>query len=105
MRLDPWLNSDRQGLTAFLEDIQASVCDVVISDVSVVLSFLTERSDEDGVVLRGDEGDGVEIDESGHGHGDDDDQSRSHRHQAGGTPLARYSTARYPFRSCNLHGP
>jgi hypothetical protein len=70
MRLDPWLDSDRQELTAFLEDIQAGVCNVVVSDVSVVLSFLAERSDEDGVVLRGDEGDGVEINESWHGHGE-----------------------------------
>jgi hypothetical protein len=68
-----WPDSDWQGLTAFLEDVQTGVCDVVVSYISVVLSFLAERSDEDGVVLRGDEGDSVEMDKSGHGHSSDND--------------------------------
>jgi len=45
------------------------VCDVVIFYVFVALSFLAERSDEDGVVLRGDEGDSIEVDDGGHDHG------------------------------------
>ena len=44
-------NSDRLGLTALLEDIQTGVCDVVVFDVFVILSFLAERSDEDGIIL------------------------------------------------------
>ena len=43
--------TDRRGLTAFLKDIQASVRDVVVSYIFFILSFLAERSDEDGVVL------------------------------------------------------
>lgn len=62
------LISDRQGLTAFLEDVQTRVCNVVVSYISIVLVFLSERSDEDGVVLRGDEGNSVEINERGHRH-------------------------------------
>ena len=49
------------------------MCDVVVSYIFVILSFLAERPDEDGVVLRRDEGDSIEIDESRHGHGSDDD--------------------------------
>ena len=51
MRLWFWSNSDRQGLTALLEDIQTSVRDVVVSYVSVIFALLTKRPDENGVVL------------------------------------------------------
>jgi len=43
--------TDQRGLTAFLEDIQAGMRDIVVPYILVILSFLTERSDEDGVVL------------------------------------------------------
>ena len=98
MRLRSWLNSDRQELTAFLEDIQTNMCDVVVSYVSVVFSFLAERPDEDGVVLRGDEGDSVEIDESRHGHGFDDDP-------AGITLVDIETQATRPASADNLNGP
>ena len=65
--------TDGRGLTAFLEYIQAGVRDVVIPYILVILPLLTESSDENGVVLRGDEGDGIEIDESRHDHGSYDD--------------------------------
>ena len=74
IRLWFWSDSDRQGLTALLEDIQTSVRDVVVSYISTVFSFLTERPDENGVVLRGYEGNSTEMDESGHGRSSDDVQ-------------------------------
>ena len=43
--------TDRRGLTAFLEDIQAGVRDIVVPYILVILSLLAERSDEDRVVL------------------------------------------------------
>lgn len=54
------------------------MCDIVVLYISVVLSFLAKRPDEDGVVLRGDEGDSIEIDERRHGHGSVDDQIRDY---------------------------
>lgn len=50
------------------------MCDIVVSYISLVLSFLAERSNEDGVVLRGNEGNGIEVDERRHGHSSGDDQ-------------------------------
>ena len=43
--------TDRRGLTAFLEYIQAGVRDVVVSYILVILSFLAKSSYKDGVVL------------------------------------------------------
>lgn len=44
------------GLTAFVDDVEGGVCDVVIFEE--VFGRAGERAHEDRVVLRGDEGDG-----------------------------------------------
>jgi hypothetical protein len=66
--------NDKIELTAFLEDIQTSMCDIMVFYISAVLSFLAERPNKDWVVLRGNEGDSIEIDGGRHSHGSDDDR-------------------------------
>lgn len=48
------------------------MCDVVVFYILVILSFLAECSDEDGMILRRDEGDSIEVNEGRHDHGSDD---------------------------------
>ena len=93
IRLRFWPSSDRQGLTALLEDIQTGVCDVVVFYIFVILSFLAECSNEDGIILRGDEGDSVEMDKCRHGRGFDDDDQRADPRQP--VPSNLYESSYY----------
>ena len=73
------------------------MCDVVVFDILVILSFLAESSDEDWIILRGDEGDSVEIDKSRHDHGFDDGRHADIKEQA--------TRRGDPYQPGNFYGP